>query len=178
MAYSVRKRYNGIMRPANTTRGGFTVIEILVTIAIIGLLASFTLPRLQTAKLKAEVARAEKQVKQLHDAIELLAGDTREWPNHLPVGVIDAGSSGNEVWDLGTQAAGLVQTDGLFPNWDGPYLPDMPTDPWGNPYFFDTDYDIGTSSTEWVVAVGSFGPNGVGQNVYDSDNIISVLERE
>jgi hypothetical protein len=58
-------------------------------------------------------------------------------------------------------------------------MPTIPLDPWGHPYFFDTDYDIDPSGGVTNAAViGSFGPNGVGQNVYDSDNIYIKLVQE
>jgi hypothetical protein len=59
----------------------------------------------------------------------------------------------------------------------------IPLDPWGNPYFLDTDYQVDAngnpcqSSCTEVAALGSFGPNGVGQNVYDSDDIILIVAR-
>jgi len=51
----------------------------------------------------------------------------------------------------------------------------IPQDPWGNNYFFDTDYDVNGVGTRAVV--GSYGPNGVGNNLYDSDDIYYVVNR-
>jgi hypothetical protein len=62
----------------------------------------------------------------------------------------------------------MVATDGGYPGWDGPYLANVPRDPWGNNYFFDNDYTINQQN---VVAIGSFGPNRVGPNNYDADNL-------
>lgn len=154
---------------------GFTLVEILITIAIIGILASTVLAHLSDAKEKARIAEAQAQLEQYQNAMTLMAGDTGEWPGHQAVDQVDTGGGGNEVWDLSSQAAGLNQTDGLYSNWKGPYIKSIPRDPWGNPYFFDTDYNIGTSSSIWTAVIGSFGPNGVGQNVYDSDNVIRIL---
>lgn len=160
--------------PRGLTRG-FTIIEILVVIAIIGILSSVVLGNLNNAKEKAKIATAEAQLTQYRNAIAIMAGDTNEWPGHQTIDQIDSGGSGNEVWDLSSAPAGLAQTDGLYSNWSGPYIKSIPLDPWGNPYFFDTDYDIGTSSNVWTAVIGSFGPNGSGQNVYDSDNVIIIL---
>ena len=85
------------------------------------------------------------------------------------------GGGANEVWDLSQPAGGLLSTDGNYPNWGGPYIDEIPLDPWGNPYFFDSDYDVPPTGGNDAVVLGSFGPNGVGQNLYDSDDIIIIL---
>lgn len=170
--------YNIGMRRSAPQRG-FTLIELLVVIAIIGVLSSVVLASLNSARQKARIAHAEAQVGQLRRAIFLLENDTTEWPGHKSIADIETGMSGNEIWDLTVDTAGLVATDGAYQNWDGPYISTINLDPWGNPYFFDTDYDIDpTVGERWAAVVGSFGPNGDGQNVYDSDNIIEVLYSE
>ena len=160
-------------------RAGFTLIELLVVIAIIGVLSSIVLASLNTARAKARIAKAQGEVDQIMKAITLLENDTNQWPGHKTIQDIQTGVSGNEMWNLSVPEAGLVATDGNFPNWGGPYLPVVAVDPWGNNYFFDTDYDIDdTAGTRWAAIVGSFGPNGDGQNVYDADNIYKVLATE
>lgn len=159
-------------------KSGFTVIEVLVVIAIIGVLSSYVLASLNNARENAQIATAQAQLKEFHRAIAEMSGDTGEWPGHQAVDTVDSGAGGNEIWDLGSQVAGLVQTDGLYPAWNGPYIATSTVDPWGNAYFFDTDYDIGTGTTQWAAVIGSFGPNGAGQNVYDADNVIEILSVE
>jgi hypothetical protein len=82
-------------------------------------------------------------------------------------------SNGDELWNLNAAAAGLTANGGAWSGWTGPYLTSVPTDPWGNNYFLDEDYDI--DGVDYVV-IGSFGPNGVGPNNYDADNIIIILQ--
>jgi hypothetical protein len=54
----------------------------------------------------------------------------------------------------------------------------IPNDPWGHPYFFDTDYDIDpTAAVQNAVVIGSYGPNGRGLNLYDSDDIYKILKK-
>jgi general secretion pathway protein G len=160
-------------------RQGFTLIELLVVIAIIGILASVVLASMHSARENAKKVKARAMTKEIRKAMALLEGDSGEWPGHKSIEDIESGASGNEIWDLNAAEAGLVATDGAFKNWSGPYIDHIPEDPWGNNYFFDTDYDLDPGAGEiWGVVIGSFGPNGVGQNVYDSDNIYESVVSE
>ena len=78
----------------------------------------------------------------------------------------------NEIYDLSEPESGLVATDGNFPNWNGPYIPEIPLDPWGNRYFMDTDYQI--SGVDNVV-LGSYGPEAVCNNCYNDTDIRLIL---
>lgn len=161
------------------TPRGFTLIELLVVIAIIGILSAVVLVGLSTAREKANIAKARAEVRSIRTAIDMLVNDTLQWPGHKTIDDIESGASGNEIWDLSATTAGLIATDGSFANWGGPYISSIPLDPWGNPYFFDTDYDVDPSAGEtWAAVVGSFGPNEDGQNVYDSDNVYQILVSE
>ena len=149
---------------------GFTLVELMIVVVIIGVLASIAIPNFLSYREKAKGAEAKSNLRAIKTAIEMLAIDTGEWPNHMPPHDLGAGV---EVEDLSIAAVGLLSTDGAFPNWNGPYLDSvMLTDPWGNNYFFDQDYSI--SGTDYVV-VGSYGPNGVGKNLYDEDDIYLIL---
>ena len=142
---------------------GFTLLELLVSMAIVGLLIAIAIPAYSSYKEKARITQAKAELKNLQTAIEALANDTENWPGPSPVGVV-----GNaEVWDLNSAAAGLIAS-GSFTNWHGPYVQLIQQDPWGSDYFFDPDYQI--NGVDYPV-VGSFGPNMAGQNTYDSDDI-------
>ena len=148
---------------------GFTLIELLIVIAIIGILAAIAIPAYSNHKEKAKIAEAKSDLRNLQLAIEMLATDTEKWPNKRDVGDT---TGGLEVWDLNAATAGLTSTDGSYLGWNGPYIQSVPLDPWGKNYFFDTDYNI--NGTNYPV-VGSFGPNKVGPNVYDADDVILLL---
>lgn len=157
------------LRSKNTS--GFTLVELLVVMGIFALLTTITLAGVRFARSISRVNKAKADIEQIRKAISSLATDTEEWPgNQIPDEVCNC--SNNEIEDLTDPSAGILATDGSYNNWKGPYMPSIPPDPWGNNYFFDTDYEI--DGTPYVV-VGSYGPNGVGNNLYDSDDIIRVI---
>ena len=163
------------IRPSLGSRG-FTLIELLVVIAIIGLLSSIVLASLNTARDKARVARVQADLKQLYAAIQLLYVDTNLHPGAISAVPCVA----NPETSLNTSNAGLQATDGDFPGWNGPYMSNVPLDPWGTNYYFDPDYGCeaetfgcnGFSGTTRVIQ--SFGPNKA-QNYEDSDDIVLLL---
>ncbi len=147
--------------------GGFTLIEVLVSIAIVGILVAIAIPAYSSFREKAKIAQAQADLKSIQSAIQILATDTEFWPGPSPIGVV----ANAEVWDLNSTSAGLVVAGG-FSNWNGPYVQLVQKDPWGSDYFFDPDYAI--NGADYPV-VGSFGPNKQGQNQYDSDDIYLIL---
>jgi len=174
----------------SNNRRGFTLIELLIVIAIIGLLAGIILVSLGGARQSARVARVQSDTKQLITAIQILENDTGQWPEHQVPWSVNTGVN-NEVWNLGASDAGITQDDLLLPyvGWNGPYIAFAPVDPWGNPYFLDTDYSVQENEINVpcgvppvppcvnAVVIGSFGPNGAGQNDYDSDDVIREMSR-
>ncbi len=133
----------------NRKTKGFTFLELLIIMGIISILAGIILVALQTAREKSKIGRAISETRSFSNLIELLATDT----NMLPTGdstkqsandcIATAGN--NEVY-LDADAAGLKNTDGNFgAKWSGPYVADVQRDPWGNKYWFDSDYDCSTA---------------------------------
>lgn len=99
---------------------GFTLIEMLVVLVIIGMLAGLVGPKLFTKVDASKVQTAQTQVKMLKGSLEALRLDTGRFP---------------------TEAEGLAllntppADEKLKTRWRGPYLDeDVPQDPWGNPY--------------------------------------------
>jgi general secretion pathway protein G len=154
---------------ATSASEGWTLTEIMIVILIIGVLIAIAVPAFSKARMNARIGQAEGEVQMLAAAIMNLAWDTGKWPGAIPRNV----QSGAEIWDLRSAKGGLLASHSDFSDWKGPYINRIVVDPWGNPYFFDPDYTIAGA---WRVAVGSFGPNKSGRNVYDSDNIYVLLD--
>jgi len=152
----------------NLDMRGFTLLELIVNIAIIGVLAAIAIPTYITFRDKAKIAQAKGELRNFQLALEQLANDTNKWPGPSDVGA----TTGKQVWDLNSDDAGLVQGSKKFTNWKGPYIQSVPKDPWGSNYFFDGNYSVG--GTRYAV-IGSFGPNKCCQNSSDSDDIIAKL---
>ncbi len=152
---------------------GFTLIELCVVLMIIGVLATISFLGVQSFREKAMIAKARAEIDHIAKATLLLQTDTGQWPGgQIPGAPVGAG---NEITDLNQGRAGLCATDGRFQNWNGPYYQQcpIPKDPWGRNYMFDTDYFIDGSP---CVAIVSGGPNKSGNNVYDQDNVVKVLQ--
>jgi general secretion pathway protein G len=123
---------------------GFTLLELLVVIVIIGLLAGIVVPRYfdTVAKSKTKVARA--QLDQLEKALEQY---------RLDVGALPSADQGLDA--LITAPAGV-------PNWQGPYLKRaVPLDPWGHAYIYKLPP---AAKDPDIVSYGSDGqPGGPGE---------------
>lgn len=109
---------------------GFTLLELLVVMVIIGLLASIVAPQYfsQIGKSNAKVARA--QVQSVGQALDQYRLDVGRYPSS----------------EEGLLA--LRQAPANLPKWQGPYLKqDLPADPWGNAYQYKSpgqngEYDL------------------------------------
>jgi general secretion pathway protein G len=137
-------RARGIRAALRCSRG-FTLVELLVVIIILGLLAGLVGPRLfgRVGQSRQATARAQ---------IELLGAALDQY--RLDVGSYPAAALGLEA---------LVRNPNV-PNWSGPYLKKsaVPSDPWGRPYQYKCcpgdhgDYDIWTTGADG-------GQGGVGE---------------
>jgi general secretion pathway protein G len=109
------------MKGASAVRNGrgFTLLELLVVMVIIGLLACYVGPKYFAQIGKSEVKAARAQLDALGKALDQYRLDTGHYPT-TEQGLVT-----------------LVERPANEPKWGGPYLVKaVPPDPWGNPYVF------------------------------------------
>ncbi len=134
-------------RSMHRTRGcGFTLLELLVVLVILGLLAGYVAPKYFAQVGKSETKVARSQIQALDKALEMYRLDTGQFPTS----------------EQGLAA--LMVRPANEPKWSGPYLKKaVPLDPWGRTYLFKSpgehdEYDLYT--------LGKDGrPGGEGQNI-------------
>ena len=129
---------------------GFTLLELLVVMVIIGLLVGYVAPRYFSQIGKSEVKAARAQIDALGKALDMYRLDTGHYP---PA-------------DIGLNA--LVQAPSGETRWAGPYLSKgVPNDPWGNPY----QYRIpGTAGDFDLLSTGKDGKPGGSNEDADISN--------
>jgi general secretion pathway protein G len=127
---------------------GFTLLELLVVIVIIGLLAAYVAPRYFGQVGKSEVAVAKAQLDAFAKALDQYRLDTGKFPT-------------NEQG-----LAALVKQPANEPRWNGPYLrKEPPLDPWGKPY----QYRVLGSGGDYEVF--SFGRDGAAGGTGDGADL-------
>ncbi len=122
---------------------GFTLIEILLVVVIIGILAAVAVPRFSGRTEQAKTTAAKSSIAALGVALDMYEIDNGEYPSSLQA---------------------LVTQPGGAQNWRGPYLKEgLPNDPWGNPFIYQHPgshnahgYDLSCSGSESGEVIGNW----------------------
>jgi len=125
------------MNSPNTSRRnqGFTLIEILVVMAIIGMLAIMVAPNIFNQQAGARRDAALSQISTLEAALDTHRLDVGEYPDSLE---------------------GLMENESDSAAWNGPYLRRaVPLDPWGNEYVYE-----GSAREFTLISYGADGQSG------------------
>ncbi|KJZ38475.1 MULTISPECIES: type II secretion system major pseudopilin GspG [Pseudomonas] len=130
---------------ARRTQSGFTLLELLVVLVVLGLLAGIVAPKYFAQLGRSEVKVAKAQIEGLSKALDLYRLEVGHYPST----------------EQGLQA--LVTAPADEPRWTGPYLQKkLPQDPWGRNYSYrypgeNSEYDL--------LSMGKDGqPGGEGEN--------------
>lgn len=140
-------RFSGVRLPRETQQRGFTLLEMLVVLVIIGLIAGLVGPQLLGRVDTSRITAANAQVRVLKGALDTLRLDMGRFPT-------------------AEEGLALLNTppndERLSRRWQGPYLSeDVPLDPWGNPYVYKPQ----SSTTVVLYSYGADGqPDGEGIN--------------
>ncbi len=125
-------------------QAGFTLVELLVVLIILGLIAAFAAPQVIKYVGGAKSDSAKIQVERLSSVLDLYRLQVGRYP------------SGDEGLDA------LVEAPADAPNWDGPYLKkaDALVDPWGRPYLYQYPGENGEYDLYTLGADGQEGGEG------------------
>eukprot|EP01034_Spumella_vulgaris_P005608 gene5608-7162_t len=130
-----------LRRAARGVQAGFTLIELMVVLVIIGVLAALIVPNVLDRADDARVTAARTDVSNLMQALKLYKLDNQRYPSA----------------DQGLQALVARPTAGVAPpNWK-PYLEKLPNDPWGRPYQY---LNPGVKGEIDVMSFGADGQSG------------------
>ena len=167
---------------------GFTLIEIVIVLAVIAVIAAFLTPLISGYTEKARILRATNDCKVIAEAVMNFYKDVRAFPiyvatplsgSNAAIQVLytdgnDAGASGatgTTTWLTGNRDAlqnhlekGLTSSGQSYPtsgpfSWKGPYLTDFKPDPWGTRYYINASQFYNPGNNAvWVL---SAGPNNI-----------------
>lgn len=109
------------LRPARHLQRGFTLIEIMVVVIIIGILAAIVAPNVIGRVDDAQIVKAKAEIGNIENAMKFYRLDNFAYPSS----------------EQGIEALVNKPADPNIKNWKaGGYLERVPKDPWGNPYLY------------------------------------------
>jgi len=149
-----------LLKGERRNRSGFTLIELMIVIVIMGILATVLIPRIMDRPEEARRVKAKLDIKNLESALQLYKLDCGNYP----------------TTEQGLQA--LIkkpETEPVPTKWkDGGYLESssVPMDPWGHPYYYASPAQDGSDYE--IISYGKSGtPGGTGKDAAISSKDIS-----
>lgn len=144
---------NSLFRQKYTKQSGFTLIEIMIVVVILGILASIVVPNIMESPNEARIVKAKQDIRTLEGALNLYKLDNFNYPT------TDQG-----LESLVTKPAGQPEAK----NWKKKgYMKKLPKDPWGNDYLY---LSPGSHSDIDIFSYGSDGRSGGADAAADIGN--------
>ncbi len=154
-------------------RRGFTLIELIIVMAIIGILAGLVMTAAQSAKRRATMTKARAAISGLETALGMFQLDVGAYPYGAGTdnsNLVNCLTSASTAFTVGT---GVAMTTAQVAAWSGPYMNFQANeivggnyvDPWGNAYSYTcpgTDHGTGANYSNYV-DIWSNGPDGTSQ---------------
>ena len=138
LEHEERQRLAGSACRARQT--GFTLIEVMVVVVILGILAAIVVPRIMDRPDEARIVKASNDIRALEAALDLYRLDNYQYP-----------STDQGIEALVTKPSGSPEP----PRWkEGGYIKNVPVDPWGS------SYQYLNPGTRGAIDVYSLGPDG------------------
>jgi general secretion pathway protein G len=138
------------MKKRNKTQAGFTLLEIMVVIVILGILASLVVPNLMGNKEKADQQKAVTDIVALENALDMYKLDNSVYP----------------TTDQGLEALVTKPSSPEPRNYrDGGYIRRLPKDAWGNDYQYLSPGDNGAIDIFSLGADGQEGGEGANADI-------------
>ncbi len=132
------------------TQRGFTLIEIMVVVIIIGLLAAIVAPQVIGRVDDAQIEKAKADIRSIDSALKFYRLDNFAYPST----------------EQGIDALVTKPNDPSIRNWKtGGYLDRMPKDPWGNPYLYLNPGNNGEIDVYTLGRDGRPGGNGIDADI-------------
>lgn len=136
--------------PRYASRRGFTLVELLLVLVILGILAALVLPKFTGRTEQARITAAQTQIATFGTALDAFEVDTGSYPR---------GTDG---------LSQLVVQPSDVTGWRGPYLKsDIPLDQWGHPYVYEYPGRVNASGYD----LRSAGPDG---QLNTADDIVNA----
>jgi general secretion pathway protein G len=129
---------------------GFTLIEIMVVVIILGILAAIVAPNVIGRIDDAQIARAQQDLRNIESAMKFYRLDNFSYPTS----------------EQGIDALVTRPSDPNIRNWKaGGYLPRIPKDPWGNPYLYLSPGNNGEIDIYTLGRDGNPGGEGIDADI-------------
>jgi general secretion pathway protein G len=133
-------------RIAQSRRAGFTLVEMLLVLVILGVLAAIVYPKVAGRGEQARVTSTQTQISAFKTALDAFEVDNGYYPK-----------GHNGLQDL-------VQKPRDAVNWRGPYLESIPKDPWQNEYVYECPGKHNSGSYD-VMSMGPDGRSGTDDDI-------------